>query len=289
MAAVSFEALAIFGCAAASVGHTLIAMDLTSQRAAPADRLDPSFEDLVAAAQAAPFHGWDFSWLGGRVDEHPLPWSFATLAEDEIEHAESLLDVDTGGGENLAGLRALPAKTVATEAWEPNIATALARLQPLGVELRVHRHGDRLPAADGEFDLVLNRHGHFAPAEIWRVLRPGGLLLTQQVGADNDLALNEALGAPATAHPDALTLDAAVSALRRAGFEIVDAREARPAMVFRDVAAVVYQLRAIPWQIPDFDVERHDRQLRRLHLSIRERGSFTAYHHRLLIRARKPA
>lgn len=262
-------------------------MDLTLPGPAPADRPDPSFDDLVAAARAAPFQGWDFSWLRHRVDEQPVPWSFPELARHEIEKADRLLDIDTGGGENLAALRPLPATTVATEAWEPNVAAARASLGHLGVEVRVHRHGDPLPAADGEFDLVLNRHGHFAPAQTWRVLRPGGVLLTQQVGADNDLELNEALGAPAVAHPDALTLDTAVTALRRTGFEIIDAREARPAMVFHDIAAVVYQLRAVPWQIPGFDIARYKPRLRRLHGAIRERGSFTAYHHRLLIKARR--
>lgn len=250
--------------------------------------MDSSFEVLVAAAQAAPFPGWDFSWLHDRVDEEQPAWSFPELARQEIAKAESLIDIDTGGGENLAGLRPLPTKTVATEAWAPNIAPATARLRPLGVEVRAHRHGDRLPATDGEFDLVLNRHGHFAPAEVWRVLRPDGVLLTQQVGADNDLELNRALAARAVPHPDALTLDTATAALRSAGFQIVVAREARLAMVFRDVAAVVFQLRAIPWQVPGFDVDRYEHQLRRLHRSICEHGSFTAHHHRLLISARKP-
>lgn len=263
-------------------------MDLTLHGSTPSDDPDPAFGALVSAAQTAPFHGWDFSWLRDRVEEQQLPWSFSALARYEIEKTDSLIDLDTGGGEHLAGLQPLPAKTVATEAWEPNIAPAIARLGPLGVELRVHRHGDRLPAVDGEFGLVFNRHGHFAPAETWRVLQPGGVLVTQQVGAGNDLALNEALGAPAVAHPDALTLDTAITALRRVGFEIVDVREARPAMIFRDIAAVVYQLRAVPWQIPDFDIDRYDRQLRHLHRHIREHGSFTAYHHRLFINARKP-
>ncbi|MEU8002512.1 class I SAM-dependent methyltransferase [Catellatospora sp. NPDC049111] len=262
-------------------------MDLTLPGSTPSDRCDPSFEVLLAAAQAAPLHGWDLSWLRDRIEEQPLPWSFGELARKAIDDAESLLDIDTGGGENLARLQPLPARTVATEAWEPNVAPAVARLRPLGVDVRVHRHGDRLPAADGEFDVVLNRHGHFDPAELWRVLRPGGLFLTQQVGADNDLALNEALGAPAVAHPRALTLDTAVSALRRVGFEVVDGRDARPTMLFRDIAAVVYQLRAVPWQIADFDVDRYDRQLRNLHRYIREHGAFTAHHHRLLVVARK--
>jgi hypothetical protein len=70
-----------------------------------------------------------------------------------------LLDIDTGGGEVLASLQPLPATTVATEGWEPNLPVARDRLAPFGVDVRRHDGTDPLPARDGEFDLVLNRDG----------------------------------------------------------------------------------------------------------------------------------
>ena len=41
--------------------------------------------------------------------------------------------------------------------------------------------------------MVINRHGDFNPDEIYRVLKPGGLFITQQVGAENDRELVELL------------------------------------------------------------------------------------------------
>lgn len=49
----------------------------------------------------------------------------------------------------------------------------------------------RLPFDSGAFDVLINRHGDYDPAECRRVLRPGGVFITEQVGADNDRDLVE--------------------------------------------------------------------------------------------------
>ena len=56
-------------------------------------------------------------------------------------------------------------------------------------------------------------------------------------------------------------------------------------MTFLDVGAIVYQLRAVPWQVRNFNPQRYDRALRRLDAMIRTNGHFTATAHRFLIRA----
>jgi hypothetical protein len=35
-----------------------------------------SFDELVAEARAAPFSGWDFSWLDARSTTAGLPWDY---------------------------------------------------------------------------------------------------------------------------------------------------------------------------------------------------------------------
>jgi hypothetical protein len=66
------------------------------------------------------------------------------------------------------------------------------------------------------------------------------------------------------------------------------AREEFPATRYQDVGAVVYQLRAVPWQVPGFDVDTFDARLRDIDAEIRKTGSFNVRSHRFLIRARKP-
>ncbi|MEO3753096.1 class I SAM-dependent methyltransferase [Streptomyces sp. B6B3] len=244
---------------------------------------------LVADALAAPVEGWDFGWLAGRAEGSDPSWSYRDLARDRLARADRVLDVDTGGGELLASFgRLLPARVWATEGWPPNIPLARRRLEPLGVTVLPVAAREQLPLPDASVDLVLNRHGRLAAPEVARVLRPGGVLLTQQVGSDDCADLNETLGAPPARPPGSWTLDVAREALSAAGLRLTDAREERPVLTFRDVGALIYHLRLVTWQIPDFDPRRHDAALRRVHEHIRAEGRLDVHAHRFLVAAERP-
>lgn len=246
-----------------------------------------SYGELVAEALDAPFRGWDFGWLQGRTRQAEPSWSYEDRARQLILGAESLVDLCTGGGEMLAGFAPLPGHSVATESWEPNIPLARDRLAPMGVEVRVP-DGYKLPAEDGEFDLVINRHGDAPSSEIARVLRSGGTYLMQGVGVLNLADLNQALGAPRGDYAKTSTLKATTGSLQAAGLEIVDAREEMPDHVIYDVGALVYFLKAVSWQVPDFDVDRYGTDLRELDATIRADGPIAFHDHRYLVEARKP-
>src|SRR6185437_8831345 len=106
-----------------------------------------------------------------------------------------------------------------------------------------------------------------------RVLRPGGCFITQQVGVDNDVRLNELLGIPHDVPWEDWRLATARAQLEAAGLRVSAAREAFPVARFYDVGAVVYYLNAVPWQVPGFSVERQRDALRHIHALI-ERDSF---------------
>lgn len=88
--------------------------------------------DLLEEAARTPFRGWDFSWLSDRISVEPPPWSFDDVVAGLIVHAGDMLDMGTGGGEWLISLPRRPPRTVATEAWKPNVPIAADRLLPLG-------------------------------------------------------------------------------------------------------------------------------------------------------------
>ncbi|MGW2146741.1 class I SAM-dependent methyltransferase [Nonomuraea bangladeshensis] len=242
-----------------------------------------SYDELVEQALYAPLLGWDFSWLRGRTSGGSPSWRYTERASALLSAAPRLLDLDTGGGEILASLAPLPRHTVAMEAWRPNIAIAAERLRPLNATV-LGGTADAIPVSEATFDLVLNRHGALNAAEVARVLTPGGRLLTQQVGTRNDLELNIALGAPLP-DPEAWTPAVAVDRLRHYGFHVLDAREEMIDYVFHDIGAVIFHLRAVPWQIPDFDHERYEGPLQSLHERICSQGEFTVRNHRFLIEA----
>ncbi|MCC2316860.1 class I SAM-dependent methyltransferase [Cellulomonas chengniuliangii] len=250
-------------------------------------RHDHAFSRLIDDASTTPIDGWHFSFLEGRQTSTPLPWDYERLAAERLASAAHVLDVDTGGGEVLARL-APPAGTIAVEDWPPNIPMAAARLQPLGVEVRQRVDG-RLPVADAGADLVLNRHGDLDLAEAARVLRPGGVLLTQQIAAVNEPEIGEALGAPAATFPNAVRdLDDLAARVEEAGLVCEVRAQAAVVTRYLDVGALVLQLRAVPWQAPGFVAHESLDALRRVHQRIEAHGSFDVTSVRFLLHARRP-
>jgi hypothetical protein len=75
--------------------------------------------------------------------------------------------------------------------------------------------------------------------------------------------------------------------LEAAGFRILEAREELLPFRFLDIGAVVYQLAAIPWQIPGFEPAAYAGPLRRLERRIAADGAFTAHDHRFVVEARR--
>lgn len=235
-----------------------------------------------------PFVGWDFSHLDGRMWDGGEPWDYSRRAAELMRWASSALDMDTGGGEILLGLREfLPRKMAATEDYAPNFELARARLSPLGVRVvRAAASDDAsMPFADGEFDLVLNRHAAFNAREMARVLSDGGAFLTQQTSGMWAWDLQAAFGAsPQT--PD-VAMAKYAPLLREAGLEIADAREWDGRLKFADVGAVVYYLKAIPWEVPGFSVRTHFDGLIALQERLEAEGELSFYAGKFLIEARK--
>ena len=89
-------------------------------------------DELLAEAEAQPFTGWDFSWLGDRMQVE-RPWDYTQIVLDAARRAPNLLDMGTGGGEWLAELPFRPRCTIATEAWPPNVVGAARHLRAVGV------------------------------------------------------------------------------------------------------------------------------------------------------------
>src|SRR5215472_1563386 len=266
---------------------------------------DPEFDQLLDEAMTAPFCGWDFSWLAGRRrEEEDSRWDYEERARKLIQRAASLVDLGTGGGERLSQLGPFPPRVVATEAYGPNVSIARACLQPLGVTV-VQTHPGihdtrgpqtdgsfperRLPFPDAHFELVLAHSSAFCPAEVFRVLRPGGILLTAQGAPPLSPTLADVLQGPVPEWAKAGQEWDIDAALDEAGFETIKKLDVFPNTTYRDIGAVVYVLRAVPWTITDFTVERYRERLYRLHQQItREGGLMVRGHHRLL-EMRKPA
>lgn len=249
-----------------------------------------SFDRLVAEAAAVDVSGWDFSWLDGRATEERPPWGYQRLMGERIGRATMSLDLQTGGGEVLAGVPQRAARAmVATESWPPNLAIAQETLRDKGVVVVAAGDDPPLPFADGTFDLVTSRHPVSAQwPEIARVLAPGGTYFSQQVGPDSGHEVYDFFLGPQPPGETGREPELARREAERAGLEVVDLRTAELRMEFFDVGAMVYFLRKVIWFVPGFTVERYRDRLRELHQRIQMDGPFVAYSRRMLVEARKP-
>ncbi|MCU5683418.1 class I SAM-dependent methyltransferase [Bacillus wiedmannii] len=233
------------------------------------------------------FSGWDFSFISetGRMKSEPLSWSYGSTAFQLMQHAESMVDMGTGGGEFLSMLQPFPSTIFATEGYAPNVPIARKKLEPLGVTVIEVTDDTALPFQDGQFNLIINQHESYAASEVKRILSPNGIFFTQQVGGLDCAELNDQFGTPLNSEFASWSLEAACCELKENGFTILEEKEEFPFQRFYDIGAIVYYLKAIPWQIPDFTVEGYNEELYRIHEIILQKGYFDVKQHRFMMKA----
>lgn len=248
------------------------------------------FKFLISEAEH-PFSGWNFSYLSDRVVNGPLTWSYKSKILPMIRFVDSLLDMGTGGGEFLASLMPLPTHTCATEGYEPNISVARNLLEPLGVKVFHYDYDNDLPFDDEKFELIINRHESYSPIEVFRLLKPGGIFITQQVGVKNDSKLRFILTNKEDFENNVeWKFENVVKKLELTGFQITESQENITPTRIYDVGAIVYYLKAIPWELPGFSVDIYYDKLVEIHNHISKHGylDLDGNNHRFLISAKKP-
>lgn len=246
-------------------------------------------ETLKREEEIAHIVGWDFSHLQGRYEEEDdFPWDYRAEILSRLGPEMRILDIDTGGGEFLLSLGHPEKLLSATEGYGPNVEVCRQRLLPLGVDFRMADGSGKLPFTDSAFDMVINRHGDFCAPEIFRVLKPGGVFITQQVGAENDRELVRLLlpGDSPLPFPEQY-LRVAREKFERAGFEIVKGEECRRAIRFFDLGALVWFARIIEWEFPGFSVDGCLPQLAHAQSVLEACGKIEGSTHRFLLIARK--
>ncbi|GHO49608.1 class I SAM-dependent methyltransferase [Ktedonospora formicarum] len=244
------------------------------------------------------FDYWDWSYLDGRrvdVSPEPRPWDYSASIQAYARDVRSILDMRTGGGDLFATLlkqSSIP-EAYATEAYLPNLTRARQLLEPFGATV-FQVEGESLPLQDNTLELVINRHGSYDPREVSRVLKPGHCFVTQQVGDQTNLRIHELLGTrkQPTGHGEASTktswnLRHAVAELRAAGWHIVEQYEHFAITRFNDLGALVYYLKAIPWEVLDFSVERYFEHLVAAQDLFHSEGHLDVTFHTFFVVARK--
>lgn len=221
---------------------------------------DARLRELERYAQAArTLEGWQLEYEPEPLVPGP-PWDYEARAGELASKSAAMLDLGTGGGEILSRVLAgSNARAVASEEWHVNAPVAkrcLAQRAPI-----VRASSLALPFADASFDLVLSRHEALDPAEVARVLAPGGRLLTQQMIHDLWHELREVFPDLARFPDHSMEYPRGLEA---AGMRVEDTREFRRPTRFRELGHLVYHLVAAPWTVPGFSVASHREALEEL-------------------------
>lgn len=247
---------------------------------------DELFEFYVNESKTK-FEGWNFSYISGRLIDSPLPWNYRAIIIPYVMKSTYLLDIGTGGGEFLSHLP-YPKLTFATESYEPNVKVATERLKLLGIQVQQIYSDSELPFENNVFDLIIDRHESYDVSEVGRVLKPETYFITQQVGRNDGLEINKELqaGFPEDDDPN-WSLDFIVKQLEKENFTIIDAKEAKVVSRVYDIGALIYYLKAIPWQVPKFSVENYLPELMKLHSRMQLEGYFDYTSERLFVIAKK--
>lgn len=217
----------------------------------PNDRRSRTIDALQPHIQRArAMSGWSPAGVVARHLDPGTPWDYEALARVPVARANTVLDMGTGDGNVLSRVaEGVAARIVATEEWVPSLPLAQRRLAPLAIDV-LHARSVQLPFAAASFDAVINKHEELDPAEVARVLAPGGTVVTQQVGPDNWPELDQffprrhQFGDLFTTYRDGF---------ETSGLIIITARQHRERVAFGSLGDVVYMLLVAPWDIPGFD------------------------------------
>lgn len=237
--------------------------------------------------EQATFKGWDFSHLENRWDEEALPWSYKDILKKYLNQDCKLLDMGTGGGEFLLSLNHPYNNTAVTEMWPPNCEICKQNLEPLGIDVNQVFDDSELPFEDNTFDIIINRHESFDIKEVYRILKPDGIFITQQVGGKNNEVLSKALIKDFIPLYSDNTLDTNLKSLENNSFEVIYANEYFPYLRFKDIGAIVYFANIIEWEFPNFSVENCYEELCSLNEDIGLKGYIESIEHRYIIVGRK--
>jgi len=253
------------------------------------------FDTYLEQAEKTPFAGWNFEYITRtrRMTESPLDWNYHNMVLPYMIEAETMLDMETGGGETLANFAPLPSHTFATEQYAPNVSIAREKLEPLGVKVvevdgQKYPDNESLPFDSGYFDLVINRHEAYNVEELSRIIKNDGIFVSQQVGSENLRNLVCLLKGRNEEAPD-WNLGKAVAELESAGFHVIIRQENIKYYRFYDIGAIVYLLKAIPWIIDGFIIYKYIDRLWKLHVDICDNGFYDALMHRFIIVTQKSA
>lgn len=215
-------------------------------------------DELEFYDKVGKINGWDFSKLN--VISEGLKWGFYEEVTKRCKSSDILLDVGTGGGENLLRIASSLLFLVGIDLSRGMIETAHSNYKNSKVlNVRFSQmSSDNLQFPSGFFDVISCCHAPFSSMEIARVIKNGGFFLTQQVCEADKLNLKEAFKrGQGFGEVDGTLKERYIMELKSAGFTEVQAFEYDANEYYQRAEDLIFLLKHTPI-IPDFGQGEND-------------------------------
>ena len=250
---------------------------------------DELIAKLKQEEQAANISGWDFSHIEGKCKffYEEIPWDYEKIVKSYLKDNLRILDIDTGGGEMLLTFHHPYSMTSATESYPASVELCKKKLIPLGIDFHEASNYSSLPFDNESFDIILNRHGSYEPVEVKRLLKPGGIFITQQVGGNNNIELRRLLCPNAKYDFADHLLKNELPKFINAGLKVIQSDECYFKSEFYDLPALIWFARVINHEFVGFSVDSNQEQILAAQKILKRDGKITSSNHRFFIVAQK--
>lgn len=196
-------------------------------------------------------NGWDFSKL--QVILEGVLWDFNEEIMKKSKSTDVLLDIGTGGGENLLSMANSFLFAIGIDLSSAMIETAQtnARKSSRSNARFFQMSSEKLQFPLEFFDVVTCRHAPFSSTEVAKVLKKGGYFFTQQVGEEDKENLKHAFKRGQFNEKNGALLSRYVKELKQAGFSEVNTYEYNGTDYYQRPEDLIFLLKHTPI-IPDF-------------------------------------
>jgi protein-L-isoaspartate O-methyltransferase len=203
-------------------------------------------------------NGWDFSKI--KTISEGVKWDFYTEVTKRCKNTDVLLDIGTGGGEKVLKIADSFLFLVGIDLSSGMMETAQSNLRKSNV-LNVRfcqMSSDDLQFPSGFFDVISSCHAPFNSTGVAKVLRSGGLFLTQQVSEADKLNIKEAFGrGQSFGEVDGALKEKYIRELKEVGFYDVKSFEYDAIDYYLRPEDLIFLLKHTP-TIPNFGQEKKD-------------------------------
>lgn len=203
-------------------------------------------------------NGWDFSKI--KSASVGVQWNFYEEVKQVCKPNDILLDIGTGGGENVLGIASSALLLVGVDHSNGMMKTAKLNLKKSRVvNVRfIQMASEDLQFPNDFFDVISNCHAPFIASEVAKVLKEGGTFLTQQVSEVDKLNLKQAFGRGQSFGEVDGTLKAKyIRELEEAGFTKIHSFDYNAIEYYQRPEDLIFLLKHTPI-IPSFGQEKKD-------------------------------